>query len=283
MKWRKIFSSLTALTIAAMSFMPTAHAENPKAQELRELIQSNKYYVEYEVNRKEDKRALAVDGDKRKSFDCEGRRGETLLRFIPIVGLFAKGSLKLSPEILYDSGNYYQFLSKKKTLKASDEELQDPYLDPNQEWNTAPKRIVLPEEFGMFTGDADIHFVESSTLIDGDKKQISFDKYFKAIRNVKGANLAKIVYLVCYDDKGELSKILTLTVDWDDDAGQILETEFGKKSADRIYDIQEIKINKFTGELPADVMKFAEGTQIYGPGLGNMDELLDAPPLLEQH
>lgn len=283
MKWRKIFSSLTALTIASMSFMPTAHAENPKAQELRELIQSNKYYVEYEVNRKEDKRALAVDGDKRKSFDCEGRRGSTLLRFIPIVGLFAKGSLKLSPEILYDSGNYYQFLSKKKTLKASDEELQDPYLDPNQEWNTAPKRIVLPEEFGMFTGDADIHFVESSTLIDGDKKQISFDKYFKAIRNVKGANLAKTVYLVCYNDKGEPSKILTLTVDWDDDAGQILATEFGKKSADRIYDIQEIKINKFTGELPADVMKFAEGTQIYGPGLGNMDELLDAPPLLEQH
>lgn len=283
MKWRKIFSSLTALTIAAMSFMPTAHAENPKAQELRELIQSNKYYVEYEVNRKEDKRALAVDGDKRKSFDCEGRRSSTLLRFIPIVGLFAKGSLKLSPEILYDSGNYYQFLSKKKTLKASDEELQDPYLDPNQEWNTAPKRIVLPEEFGMFTGNADIHFVESGTLIDGDKKQISFDKYFKAIRNVKGANLAKTVYLVCYNDKGELSKILTLTVDWDDDAGQILATDFGKKSADRIYDIQEIKINKFTGELPADVMKFAEGTQIYGPGLGNMDELLDAPPLLEQH
>lgn len=283
MKWSKFFSSLTALTVAAMSFMPAAYAENPKAQELRELIQSNKYYVEYEVNKKEDKRALAVDGDKRKSFDCEGRRSDTLLRFIPIVGLFAKGSLKLMPEILYDQNNYYQFLSKKKILKASAEDLQDPYLDPNQEWSTAPKRIILPEEFGMFTGDDEIKFVESGTFIDSDKKQVSFDKYFKAIRNVKGANLAKKVYLVCYNDKGEPSKILTLTVDWDEDAGQIFATEVGKKPADRIYDIQEIKINKFTGELPTDVMVFATGTKVYGPGLGNMDELLDAPPLLEEH
>lgn len=281
---KKFLTALTAATVAAMSFVPsTVFAENPKAQELRELIQSNKYYVEYEVNKKEDKRALAVNGDLRKSFDCEGRRSSTLLRFIPIVGLFAKGSLKLMPEIYYDSNNYYQFVSKKRILKATPEELQDPYLDPNEEWNTAPKRIVLPEEFGMFTGDTQIIFVESGTFSEGGKKQISFDKYFKAIRNVQGANLAKKVYMVCYNDKGEPIKILTLTVDWSEDAGEIFAKEILKKPADRIYDIQEIKINKFTGELPADVMKFPTGSQVYAPGLGNMDELLEAPPLLEQH
>ena len=211
---KKFLAALTAVAISAMPFLSsTVHAENPKAQELRDLITANKYYVEYEVNTKEDKRALAVDGDKRKSFDCEGRRSATLLRFIPIVGLFAKGSLKLMPEVFYDSNNYYQFISKKKILKATPEELQDPYLDPSQEWNTVPKRIILPDEFGMFTGDSDIIFVESGTIIDADKKTISFDKYFKAIRNVHGANLAKRVYLVCYDEKNEPVKILTLTVD----------------------------------------------------------------------
>lgn len=284
MRWKKFFASVTVSAISAMSILPgTVHAENPRAQELRELITSNKYYVEYEVNSKEDKRALAVDGEKRKSFDCEGRRSATLLRFIPIVGLFAKGSLKLMPEVFYDSKNYYQFVSKKKILKATPEELQDPYLDPSQEWSTVPKRIVLPEEFCMFTGDSEINFVGSGTILDADKKQISFDKYFKAIRNVHGANLAKRVYLVCYDEKNEPIKILTLTIDWNEDAGEILETELPKKPGERIYDIQEIRIRKFTGELPKNVTTFSAGSKVYAPDVGNMDELLDAPPMLEEY
>ena len=281
---KKFAATLSALMISAMSFMPTVHAENPKAQELREIINSKKFYVEYEVNKKEDKRALAVDGDLRKSFDCEGRRSSTLLSYIPIVGLFAKGSLKLMPEIFFDSENYYQFIDKKKILKASIEELQDPYLDPNQEWSTAPQRIVLPEEFGMFTGDSEIKFVESGTApADETNKEQPFDKYFKAIKNVNGANTAKKVYMVYYNADGGLDRILTLTVDWEEDAGTIFLQEVIKKPADQIYDIQRIKINKFTSELPENVMAFPTGCKIYGPGLGNMDELLDATPLLEQH
>ena len=76
---------------------------------------------------------------------------------------------------------------------------------------------------------------------------------------------------------------MTLTVDWDEDDTKILADELPKKVTERVYDIQEIKINKFTKELPADVMKFPEGSKVYGPGLGNMDELLDSAPLLEQH
>ena len=284
MKFRKFLSVLATITISSMYFFTaTVYAENSKAQELRDLINSNKYYVEYEVNKKEDKRALAVDGNKRKSFDCEGRRSASILRFVPIVGMFAKGDLKLSPEVFYDSNNYYQFIAKKVIIKATPEELQDPYLNPAQDWNTVHKRIVLPEEFGMFTGDETIKFVESGTTTDNGKKTISFDKYLKTIHNVKGANLAKRVYLVYYDEKNNPIKILTLTVDWDEDDTKILADELPKKVTERVYDIQEIKINKFTKELPADVMKFPEGSKVYGPGLGNMDELLDSAPLLEQH
>ncbi|MBR4151348.1 MAG: hypothetical protein IKT98_00130 [Selenomonadaceae bacterium] len=284
MKLKKFFATFTALAISATSFLPsTVHAENPKAQELRELINSNNYYVEYEVNNKEDKRALAVVGDKRKSFDCEGRRSATLLRFIPIVGLFAKGSLKLMPEVLYDSENYYQFINKKKTLKATPEELQDPYLDPSQEWSTVPIRIVLPEEFGMFTGDEEIKFVESGTFTDDKGKTQDFDKYLKVIKSVTGANLAKKVYFVFYDEKGEPARISTLTVDWEEDAGEIFMEEFRKKPEEQVYDIQNIKINKFTSEFSADVMNFKQGTKVYAPDVGNMDELLNMAPLLEEY
>ena len=286
MKLKKFFSAFTAMIFSANFFIPTiTNAENPKAEELRSIIKSNKYYVEYEINKKEDRRALAVDGDKKKSFDCDGRRSATALSFIPIVGLFAKGSLKLSPEVYYDSQNYYQFITKKKILRASEDEMNDPYINPAQEWNTVPQRIVLPEEFGMFTGDKDISFVESGEKIIDSKKgtKVNFDKYVKVFKNNGGVNIAKKVYFVYYDVKGDIDKILTLMVDYNEDAGQIFAADEDKEPDKQIYNIQRIKINKFTGELPADVMKFPEESKVYGSGTGDMNEVLDQPPLLEQH
>ena len=274
-----------AATVTAFYSPPSVLAENSKAEELREIINSNHYYIEYEVNKKEDKRALAVDGSLKKSFDCEGRRSSTLLSFIPVVGFFAKGSLKLTPEVYYDSNNYYQFVEKKKVLRASPEEMKDPYINPNQEWNTIPLRVNLPEEFGMFTGDKDIKFVESGEKIIDEKKgtKFTFDKYVKNIRNVNGANIAKKVYVVYYDDKNELASISTLSVYINEDAGQIFASNEDKKFEEQNYEIQKIKINKFTRELPDKIMDFPAGCKVYGPGLGDMNELLEMPPLLEEY
>ena len=283
----KNFCSAFIATIFSINlFVPAiVNAENPKAEELRNIINSGKYYVEYELNKKEDKRALAVDGDKRKSFDCDGRRSATALSFIPIVGLFAKGNLKLTPEVYYDTKNYYQFISEKKVLRASADEMNDPYINPAQEWRTVPQRIVLPEEFGMFTGDKDINFVESGEKIVDAKKgtKVNFDKYVKILKNTVGANIAKKVYFVYYNEKGDVDKILTLTVDYNEDAGEIFAADEDKTPEKQTYNIQRIKINKFTGELPTNVMKFHKETKVYGPGLGDMNELLDQPPLIEQH
>ena len=282
---KKVLTPLLAAIVTASYSPPSVFAENIKAEELREIINSNHYYIEYEVNKKEDKRALAVDGVLKKSFDCEGRRSSTLLSFVPIVGLFAKGSLKLMPEVYYDSNNYYQFVDKKKVLRASPEEMKDPYINPNQEWNTIPLRVNLPEEFGMFTGDKDIKFVESGEKIVDEKKgtKFMFDKYVKNIRNVNGANIAKKIYVVYYDDKNELASISTLSVYINEDAGQIFANDEDKKFEEQIYDIQKIKINKFTRELPNKIMDFPAGCKVYGPGLGDMNELLEMPPLLEEY
>jgi len=282
---KKVLTPLLAAIVTASYSPPSVFAENIKAEELREIINSNHYYIEYEVNKKEDKRALAVDGVLKKSFDCEGRRSSTLLSFVPIVGLFAKGSLKLMPEVYYDSNNYYQFVDKKKVLRASPEEMKDPYINPNQEWNTIPLRVNLPEEFGMFTGDKDIKFVESGEKIVDEKKgtKFTFDKYVKNIRNVNGANIAKKIYVVYYDDKNELASISTLSVYINEDAGQIFANDEDKKFEEQIYDIQKIKINKFTRELPNKIMDFPAGCKVYGPGLGDMNELLEMPPLLEEY
>ena len=280
-------TGLATVSLSCLSSLSTVSAENAKAAEIREIFNSKTYYLEYELNKKEDRRALAVDGEIRKSFDCEGRRSATFLSYLPVVGFFAKGSLKLMPEVYYDakSGYYYQFVTKKKILKANETEMKDPYISPKEEWNTLPLRIEVPEDFGMFMGDESIKFVESGTkVIDEQKnKQVSFDKYFKIIKNVTGQNIAKRVYFVFYDEKGEFDKICTLTVNWNEDAGTIFNENYGKKPEQQDYEIQTINIRKFTKELPKDVMKFPNGSKVYGPGLGNMNELLDQPPLLEEY
>ena len=286
---RKFLRAVAALTLSAFAtasaFIPSSvSAEHEKAAEIRDIFSSTTYYVEYEINRKEDKRALAVDGNVKKSFDCEGRRSATLLSFLPIVGFFAKGSLKLMPEVYYKDGNYYQFVEKKKALRANESEMNDPYINPTQEWNTIPLRIQLPEEFGMFTGDSSITFVESGTkIIDAAKnKSIAFDKYVKPIKNVDGVNIAKKIYVVYYSESGALDKILTLTVDWNADAGQIVLDEEDKKPDQQNYAIQTLRVRELTKELPKNVMAFPNGCKVYGPGLGDMNEIIDQPPLLEE-
>ena len=284
----KLLSVLILLIISTVFLLPNSSkvsAENAKAAEIREILNSKTFYVEYEVNKKEDKRALAVDGERRKSFDCDGRRRSSGLGFIPVVGMLAKGSLALTPEVFYESNNYYQFVEKKKILKATKAEMDDPYINPREDWGSLSLRIKLPEEFGMFNGDDSIKFAESDTKVIDNKKnlKISFDKYFKVIKSVTGENIAKKVYFVFYDEKGELDKISSLTVDWDVDAGTVFTSNENKKPEQQDYTIQTITIKKLTKELPKDVMVFPKGCKVYGPGLGNMNELLDQPPLLEEH
>ena len=127
--------------------------------------------------------------------------------------------------------------------------------------------------------------MESGEKIVDAKKgtKVNFDKYVKILKNTVGANIAKKVYFVYYNEKGDVDKILTLTVDYNEDAGEIFAADEDKTPEKQTYNIQRIKINKFTGELPTDVMKFRKETKVYGPGLGDMNELLDQPPLIEQH
>ncbi|MBR1859561.1 MAG: hypothetical protein IJ797_08690 [Selenomonadaceae bacterium] len=285
---KRLLLIFVVLMIATISLLPTSakvSAENAKATEIREIFSSKTYYIEYELNRKEDKRALAVDGDKIKSFDCENRRNVSAIGYIPIVGMFAKGSFKLTPEVFYDSKNYYQFIDKKKILMATESEINDPYINPKEDWSSLALRIRLPEEFGMFTGDDAITFVESNTRIIDTKKniQVEFDKYVKVIKSVTGKNIAKKVYFVFYSEKGELDKIYSLTVNWDEDAGIIFNENIDKKPEQQDYTIQKITIKKLTKELPKNVMAFPKGAKVYGPGLGNMNELLEQPPLIESY
>lgn len=283
---RKFLKAIAALTVSAFAtvsaIMPSsAAAENEKAAEIRDIFNSKTYYIEYEYNSKNDKRALAVDGDKKMSFDSDGRKSAGMMGFIPLVGLFAQGSVKLRPEVLYDAGNYYQFVEKKKALRANEAEMNDPYINPMEEWNTMKTRLTLPEELGMFTGDNSITFVESGTIVKKNV-EIPFDKYVKTIKSVTDKDISATTYLVYYNNKGELDKISSVVTAPDEDAVEILNAK-DDKSQNILYDTTTITIKKLTKELPPNVMDFPKGCKVYGPGLGDMNELIEQPPLLEEH
>ena len=285
----KIVSSMLITLTLALTFLlnlPTVSAENAKAAEIREILNSKTYYVEYEVNHKYDKHALAVDGQKRMSYDSDMRGKISGGSFFLIsVMPFGGSKIKLQREVFYDSHNYYQFFEKKKALMASSQEMADPYINPTQEWDTVALRVQLPEDFAMFTGNKNIRFVESGTKIidEAKNKSVQFDKYVKPIKSVGGADIAKTVYLVYYDDKGALDKILSLTVNWNADAGTIFAANEDLKPHKRTYQIRTVIIKKLSKELPKDAVEIPKGCKIYGPGLGNMNELLDQPPLIAEN
>ena len=283
---KSLLSLLVGLTVMTSSFLlnlPTVSAENAKAAEIREILNSKTYYIEYEVNNKYDKHALAVDGQKRMSYDSDMRDNMSGGNFFSMS--FNAGKIKLQREVLYDSHNYYQFLEKKKAIMATAQEMADPYINPTQEWDTVSRRVQLPDDFSMFTGDKNIRFVESGTkIVDKAKnKSVEFDKYVKPIKSVDGTDIAKTVYLVYYNDKGVLDKILSLTVNWNADAGTIFAANEDLKPHKRTYQIRTVTIKKLSKELPKDAVEIPKGCKIYDPGLGNMNELLDQPPLIAEN
>ena len=112
---KKLLSATLALSILSAS-MGTAFAENPKAEEYRQMFASGTYYIDYDMN-DSVRKALAVNDGKRMDYTILMVRNpalQTALAFIPVVGLagmFIKEK-KEDPTALFQDNKYYQFINK---------------------------------------------------------------------------------------------------------------------------------------------------------------------------
>ena len=276
---RELLSATLALSILATS-VGTAFAENPKAEEYRQMFANGTYYIDYDMN-DNVRKALAVNEGKRMDYTIITSNNPALqsaLAFIPVIGLagmFIKETKK-DPTALYQDNKYYQFIGKKEARVATPTELQDENLDPSEAWSSVPLRLALPEglvvlapndPFNKIANYSVPSFVESGTITDG-KNTFDYDTYKSPITGATGNVLADKIFYLYYDNKnGDLKRVIT---------------RFKEPGSSMEQTITELKIRKITKELPENALKMPGGTKVYAAGLGDMDDLLDRNVLVEQ-
>lgn len=269
-----------AITLALTTFAGSALAEQPGAAEVKNTLQSGKYYLEYEMDYA--KKILAVQDNKRMDYTVYKSTGNLaagmgLALINPLLGLgamFIKNESKI-PTAYYEAGKFYQFESKKKATMALWNQLSDPNLDPMENWNTVKQKLALPEELQIFapkdmfaelmTGTTMPVFEESgSASIKG--KEYLYDKYVSQTKSITGKVLMEKSYFMYYLDN-ELKFIKT----------------YLRQANGLEQQINDIELKKLTSELPENILKIPEGCKVYAAGIGDMNDLLDQPVQVEAY
>ena len=277
----RILSVTLALSILTGS-MGTAFAENPKADEYRKIFASGTYTVEYEQYGTL-KKTLEVSGEKRMDYTTFKTGGNPALAALaiinPLLGVAALfgGGAKKEPSALYQDGKYYQFHGKKKATMALESQLEDPNLDPKENWSTVRYRLALPEELVVFAPQDAFNSVSNfvvptfleSKLEQKDKSDpgLPYDIYSSPIKSVAGNQLAEKFFYMYYDKKGDLNKI---------------KTTFKEPGKDEI-EISSMNVKKISGEMGKNALQIPKGCKVYAAGIGDMNDLLDKPVLVEDY
>ena len=263
-----------ALALAVSTFTASAFAEQPKAAEYKQIMSSGNYYIEYEFN--DVKKCLAVKDGKRMDYTIYTTMGNPLLSAIPIIGLasmFVKSDKK-EPSALYMDGKYYQFQGKKKATMAYYNQLDDENLDPKEAWSSVRYRLALPEElvvfapndvFNSFTNFKAPKFIGSGQT-KGAKVVLDYDKYSLTVPNKGGGVLFEKLFYMYYKE-GELQSIKT----------------FAKTNGNEEIPINTMKVKKITQELPENALTIPKGCKVYAAGIGDMNDLLEQPVLVEDY
>lgn len=270
---------ILAVTLALCTFTCSAFAEQAAAEKYRTILQSGKYYVEYEID--VAKKMLAVADNKRMDYTSYKKSGGSglamglaLINPLLAIGSMFGGSSK-APTVYYEDGKYYQFEGKKKALLATEQQLNDPNIDPSEGWGAVKYNLALPEELAVFApndmfyqkinGATQPTFVESGTIMDG-KKEIAFDKYSSSVKSMTGKELyAKSFYM--YYAEGELKEIKSY-----------ISYQGGKEEL-----IRTVEVKTITDVLPENILKIPEGCKVYSVGLGDMSDLIEQPAQLEAY
>ena len=242
-------------------------AEQPKAQEYREILSSEKFYVEYDDDYV--KKIIVEDNGRRMSrvtLNSSNQRMVSILN--PLATLFSGGFSKY-PDFMYYKNKYFKFSEKETATMARAEQLHDENLNPSEGWALIDKELALPDELAIFNWNERHHKVSenisapifsSSTKKNIDGKEYNCDRYEAQVTNAKDT---KIIFDMCYNEKGAL---------------EIVESAI--LTGSREYHINKLTVKKIQSEIPKDAMALDLKAKIYAAGIGDMNDLLENPVLL---
>ena len=245
-------------------------AEQPKAQEYREILSSEKFYVEYDDEYM--KRIVVEDSGRRMTrVDLSGSHKTIVSVLNPIAKLFEGGYSKY-PDFMYYKDKYYRFSEKNIATMIKVSQLNDENLNPSEGWALVDKELALPDELAVFNWHERHHKISkniaepvfANTFKKSiDNKEYTCDRYESDVRNSKGDKEATIIFDMYYDTKGDLALI------------QSAIFANGKE-----YGINKLTIKKILREIPKDAIILDKNAKIYAAGTGDMNDLLENPELL---
>lgn len=267
---------LSICMISCMFFLSgLAHAEQPKADEYRQLFASGHYYLEYKIGFKDrnkneyreyDHKLLDVYDRKLTLGVQDGKR----MQF----AAYKKGMLEtvMQPEAYYADGKYYQFpwFEKNKALMATEAEINDVSINPMERWDSKKNRLIVPQPLQVLAegdkfGREDEH-IRPAKLIEsfaGDAKNPAYDKYSAEVCNSDGDVLYEyITYL--YYKKGEL----------------FASKFYWKYPGREEVLLQDMEIIRLTSEVPEKRINLKKGCEVFKAGTGDIDDMLDHQVLL---
>lgn len=274
--WKKFISA--GLAVSMLNTCGLVFAEQSKAEEYRNILQGDTFCVEYEDSMQ--KASIAEQGKKRIYYSAgiSDNGGFPIMAIFNPFALFGGGTPKKEPYALFDDGKYYQFKGNKTVIMATRDQIKDPNLDPKEAWDTVRVRLSLPASLrplvradrfnDRFNSVPDPIFSESGVEKDKKGKEFEFDKYVTTVKNSNGKVLWEKAYYLYYLD-GEITRV-KMTNRVGDSTNEFVESE-----------LQNVKI---LAELPEKIkVEIPKGNKVYSAGLGDMDDLLDQSPLLEDY
>lgn len=273
--------SIMAVIVCFLMTVPVS-AENAGAAKIKELFASKTFYLEYTPNGSFTKRkiengtiGLAVKGNKVMYYGTGWFTNP-----IPFLGGLLGPQSKMKPEYYFDSKNYYSIRSKKEVIKATPEQLSDPYINPQDGVIITIYKTVMqiPENFGMFNGDSEIEFVESGKRAIDKKSDVQwdYDKYVKTVKDANNVPSMKKYFFAYYDKKGTFVGTDEITIEKDKDVDSVISKLNDEKSEEFYkYSLIRTSVNKITAELPKDAFILPENAKYYEPWLGDMNDLVE--------
>ena len=255
------------LAVALGIFLTASNvsAEQPKAQEYREILSSEKFYVEYDDEYV--KKIIVEDSGRRMSRVTLNSKNQKLVTVLnPIAALFEGGFSKY-PDFMYYKDKYYKFSEKESAVMVRVDQLHDENLNPSEGWALIDKELALPDELAVFNWNERHHKVSenisapifsNSTKKNIDGKEYTCDRYESEVKNAAAGT--KIFFDMCYNEKGEL---------------EIVQSEIFANN--REYHINKLSVKKILREIPKDAMALDLKANIYAAGIGDMDDLLENP------
>lgn len=261
---------ILAVALGILLTISKVSAEQPKAQEYREILSSEKFYVEYDD--KYVKKIIVEESGRRMSRVTLNTKNQNLVNVLnPLAKLFEGGFSKY-PDFMYHNGKYYKFSEKDTAQMIQTDQLNNENLNPNEGWSVIDKELALPDELAVFNWKDKHHKVAAGVaapvfantlekVVDG--KNYTCDRYESEVKNSKGEKEATIIFDMCYNEKGDL---------------EIVQSAIFANG--REYGINQLSIKKILREIPKDAVILDNNAKIYAAGKGDMDDLLETPVLL---